>query len=151
MAYIRPTVAQFKAQFFRDFPFAPEENGAPGTDATKVMDGDILAAQLAAACNFAESLLQDQATFAYAFNLLTAHYLVTSLLSSAQGIQGQGEWVMQNKSAGNLSTAFAIPERILANPTMALLGKTRYGLQYLELMLPKLIGHVITVYGPTKP
>jgi len=146
MPFVNPTPAQFRLQFQRDFPFASDQ-----TDTTKVMDSDINSALLAAGVNFNQALFGDQPTYSYAFNLLAAHYLVTSLLSSAQGIQGQGEWTTQSKGAGNLSTAFAIPERILANPTMALLSKTRYGMLYLELMLPKLIGAMITVYGPTKP
>ena len=151
MPYSLPVAADFRSQFARDFPFAPDGVAPAGADLEKVYDADINSAFVAAKRNFNADLFSDQSTFSYCFLLLSAHYLVTTLRSSGQGINGQGEWFVQQKSAGSLSTTFAIPGRILKNPTLGLLAKTSYGAQYLELMLPTLIGNMTTVYGPTKP
>lgn len=151
MDYTKPLPADFRAQFARDFPFARSGDTPEGANLDKVYDADITSALAAAGVNFNVGLFTDQTSYAYCFNLLAAHYLVQTLISSAQGIQGQGEWLVQQKSAGNVSEAFAIPEYIQKHPSLALLSKTRYGQQYLELMLPKMIGNIITVFGPTKP
>ena len=151
MAYALPVAADFRSQFARDFPFAPAGTAPAGATLDKVYDSDINLAFLAAKRNFNQDLFSDQETFSYCFLLLSAHYLVTTLRASGQGINGQGEWFVQQKSAGSLSTTFAIPERILKNPTLGLLSKTSYGAQYLELMLPLLVGNMTTVFGPTKP
>jgi hypothetical protein len=155
MPLTQPSVADFKIQFGRDFPFAPVEgtdaSPTPGTNPSKVMDSDITAALLAAAANFNIALFGDQPTYTYCFCLLAAHYLCSNLLASAQGIRGQGEWLMQAKTVGDISAQYMIPDRINQHPYLGLLTKTRYGCQYLELMLPRAVGNIITCFGPTKP
>ena len=98
-----------------------------------------------------QSLWANQTEYTYTFNLLTAHFLVTNLIASSQGIRGQGEWLMQAKTVGDISAQYMIPDRINQHPYLGLLTKTRYGCQYLELMLPKMVGNIITCFGPTKP
>jgi hypothetical protein len=145
MAFTVPTVAQFKAQFVRDFPFALPEGGNPGTNDKRVLDGDITNAQTAAGMNSNVNLWSSQTEYTYVFNLLTAHFLVTNLLASSQGLRGQGSWLTQSKSIDGVSESFAIPQRVLNSPTLAPLSKTTYGLQYLNILAPRMVGNIMAI------
>lgn len=142
MAYTNPTVAEFKAHFFRDFPY--------GTATNTVQDADITKAISEAAYNFNPGLFSSQANYTLGFLYLTAHYLVMDLRASAQGIQGNYPWMSVSKSVGSVSESTAIPERIMANPILAMLSKTYYGAKYLSLVLPNLVGNVGIVGGATQ-
>jgi len=141
VGYIVPTESSFKAHFARDFNY--------GSTDTTVMDSDITKAISEAAVNFNESLWESQAVFTIAYLYLTAHYLVTDLRASSQGIAGSYSWLTGSKSVGSVSEGFSIPQKILDNPHLAMLSKTNYGARYLELVTPRLIGHVISVLGRT--
>lgn len=144
MAFTVPTVAEFKAHFVRDFPY--------GTDISKnVLDADISKAILEASVNFNEDLWPTQAIFSLAYLYLTAHYLVTDLRNSSQGIAGSYSWITTNKQVGSVSEGLAVPQFILDNPLLAMYSKTGYGAKYLELLLPQLVGPVSVVEGATTP
>lgn len=143
MAYTQPTVADFKAYYDRDFPF--------GTTLAEVRDADITKALALAAINFNTAFFADQATYSIGFLYLTAHYLVTNLRNSSQGIAGQYSWLQTGKSVGNVSENFQIPQRILDNPEFAMYSKTTYGAEYLMLILPQLAGNMFVVCGGTRP
>jgi hypothetical protein len=146
MAFVAPTVAEFKAQFVRDFPFAAEEGSpAVSTNLAKVTDADITSALLAAGINSNAGLWSTQAEYTYVYNLLAAHYLCVSLLSAAQGIRGAGTWLTQSKTVGDITEAYAIPERIMKSLTLAPLSKTTYGCQFLSLIAPRLVGNVMAI------
>lgn len=144
MAFNNPSVADFKAYFFRDFPY--------GTDpATSVLDQDITNAFGETNVNFSQDLWSDQGSFNIGYFLLSAHYLVMNLRSSSQGLSGQFGWMQTGKSVGSVSESFQIPQRILDNPEFAMLTKTQYGARFLLLILPQLSGQVFTVVGSTRP
>lgn len=143
MAYVQPTVADFKAFFTRDFPYGATED--------TVMDADITRAISTTAINFNEAFFGTQDTYATGFLLLAAHFLVMNLRASSQGIAGGYSWLQTSKAAGNVSEGFQIPEEILKNPVYAMLSKTNYGAQYLMLILPQMAGQVFTVCGGTQP
>ena len=216
MAYTDPTVADFKAQFFRDFPYSVMGSGAvvsavivagglsaiqvvdgggayvanpvvtisggggtgatataivqdgvitgfnvtaPGTGYTspptvtiagrgdptnlsKVQDQDITNALAMAKMNVNPPLFPDQPTYAMCFNLLAAHYLVTNLTASSLGVSGTFEWLVAAKSVGNVSENYQIPPKVLNDPFLATISKTRYGAQYLSLIATYLIGNL---------
>lgn len=143
MAFTYPLVADFKNQFVRDFPY--------GTDPTvAVVDADIVNASVMANMTVNPSMFSDQGFFNLCFNLVTAHFLVMNLRSSSQGISGQFNFLEQSKSVGSISQSFAIPQRILDNPQLALLAKTNYGAQYLSLVIPLLSGQIFYVCGGTQ-
>lgn len=143
MAYVIPTVADFKAQFVRDFPY--------GTEPSVVMDPDITTAIMDAGINFTERLYANQAIFSRAYLLLSAHYLVTNLRNSSQGVAGQYNWLQNSKGVGNVNEAFAIPQKILDNPEYAQLSKTNYGAAYLAIVIPLTKGNFGIAYGRTLP
>lgn len=143
MSYTPVTVAEFKARFDRDFSYT--------TDTTGVRDVDINRGFTQAAMNFNEGLFASQATFAEAFLLLSAHFLVVNITSSSQGLGGAAQWTTASKGAGNLQESFAIPDRIMRSPFLSQLAKTSYGMTYLQLIMPLLSGNVSLVAGCTTP
>lgn len=144
MSYTNPTVAQFKIQFARDFPFGTNPT-------TSVLDSDVSSAFVFTNPNINYSLFPDQATYSLAYNLLAAHYMVINLRASSQGISGQYNFLQAGKGAGGVSESFSIPQRILDNPVLAMYCKTNYGAMYVQLILPYLSGQMVVVYGGTNP
>lgn len=139
-----PTVQDFKNYFFRDFPYST------GTcDESKIVTKDIEKAMVEAKFNFNPALFGTQEQFTVGFLYLTAHYLVTDLRNSSQGLAGKYTWLSQSKSVGSVSESYGIPPRILENPYMAMLTQTNYGAKYISLLLPQLIGNVFVVCGKT--
>jgi len=133
LTYQNPSVADFQGYFVRDFPY--------GTDpANNVIDADIAKAFQMTNINFNPGLFGDQASYTVCYLLLSAHYLVTNLRASSQGI-----------NVGALSQSFAIPQRILDDPYFSVFTTTNYGMQYLQMILPQLCGQVFTVVGSTRP
>ena len=144
MAFTNPSVADFKTHFVRDFPY--------GTDPTAfVLDADITSAFTFTNVNFNQALWADQGSYTLGYLLLSAHYLVMNLRASSQGINGQFNFLQQSKGVGSVSEAFAIPQRVLDNPDWAILCKTNYGAQYIQLILPQLAGQIYIAYGSTRP
>lgn len=143
MAFENPSVADFKAYFFRDFVY--------GATLDTVTDQDIENAYAETAVNFNECLWSDQANYTLGYLLLSAHFLVINLRSASQGLSGQFNWNESSKSVGSVSEAFSIPQRILDNPEYAMLSKTNYGARYLFLILPQLSGQMYVVCGRTLP
>lgn len=144
MAYTTPTVANFKAQFIRDFPYGIDPNVA-------VLDGDITNAFNLVDISINPGLWDSQGAYSIGYLLLAAHYLVLSLRASSQGLNGQYNWAQNSKSVGPVSESFTIPQRMVDNPELMALAKTNYGAQYLVLLLPLLCGQAFTVCGGTRP
>lgn len=143
MAFTNPTVADFKAYFFRDFPY--------GATSDTVMDADITKALDQALFNFNPGLFADQAQYSMGVLYLAAHYLVIDLRASSQGITGSYSWLESSKSVGSVSESFVIPQRILDNPYWAMLSQTPYGAKFLSLILPRLLGNIMVLPGRTQP
>ena len=155
-----PTVAAFKAQFTRDFAYGP------GLD--KVRDLDIQQALNMASSLFNPALFDTSPVGAppavsseslMAYLWCAAHFLVTSLQGSGavtgaglstvpgRGVFQQGEGVVGNKSAGGVSVGFVWPSKITDNAALFQLTKTPYGQQYLQILMPRLVGNVAVVAG----
>lgn len=143
MAYTNPTISDFQAYFFRDFPY--------GTTMDDVQDQDITNAFADALFTFNPALFTSQANYTLGVLLLSAHYLVTNLRNSSQGIAGQFSWLQTSKGVGSVSEGIAIPERILAYPQYTMLTKTNYGAKYLQLILPLMVGQMFTSYADVNP
>lgn len=144
MAYNNPTVDEFKAYFTRDFPYGSDPN-------TSVLDSDITKAFGQTNVNINQALFSNQEDYTIGYMFLAAHWLVIDLRMSSQGISGAYSWVTTSKSVGSVSESFQIPERIMANPELAMLTQTNYGAKYLQLLLPRLTGQMFNVFGSTRP
>lgn len=137
------TVAEFKAWFYRDFPYSNDETG--------IQDTDILKAFAEASMNFNESLFSTDDEKKLGFLYLAAHYLVIDIQNSSQGINGKYEGIMSSKSVGSVSVGYTIPDWVMASPIYSLLSQSKYGMKYLSLIIPLLIGNVGVVKGATHP
>lgn len=137
-----PTVDDFKAYFVRDFPYGsdPDEN---------VLDSDIQKALDKVPYNINESLFCDQNEFNIAFLNLAAHYMCLSIQASSQGLSGKWEFLLSSKSVGSVSVSQTVPDNIANNPQYAYFSKTNYGMEYLVMIIPKLIGSMFIVDGAT--
>lgn len=144
MAFTAPTIAQFKAQFVRDFPYGTDPN-------VSVLDNDILMGMNLATYSINPDLWPDQGTYQMAYNLLSAHFMVLNLRASSQGLNGQYNWTQNSKSVDGVTESFTIPQRIIDNPDFMAYTKTNYGAMYLNLVWPLLAGQMFSVYGRTKP
>lgn len=143
MAYSNPSVSDFQGYFYRDFPYGTDIN-------TSVIDADITKAFVQTNININQGLFADQGSYNVGYFLLSAHYLVTNLRMSSQGINGQFNFLQSGKGAGGVSESFSIPQRILDNPDWSMLTKTNYGAMYLQILIPLLTGQMYTVLGHTK-
>lgn len=144
MAYINPSVADFKSRFVRDFPFGTDLN-------TQVSDTDIANAYQLVNLNINQALFSCQADYTTGYLLCAAHYLVMNLRASSQGINGQFAWLEVSKGVGSVTSAFSIPQYILDNPYMSVFSKTNYGMLYLHVLLPRLPAPMKIAYGTTRP
>lgn len=142
--FSNPSVADFKSYFDRDFPFGEDIE-------TEIRDQDISKAFTMTNVNFSQCLWADQGSYTVGYLLLSAHYLVMNIRASSQGINGQFNFLQNSKAVGSVSEGFAIPQRVLDNPDWAVLMKTNYGAQYLQLILPQLAGQMFAVAGSTRP
>lgn len=142
--FTNPTVAEFKLFFVRDFPYGSDIE-------TTVVDGDITRAILEADNTINQSLFGTQEQYTQGFMYLTAHQLVVNLRNSSQGLSGKYSWLQTSRSVGSVSESVQIPDRILANPILAMLSQTTYGAKYLEMVLGQLNGQIFVVHGNTNP
>ena len=156
MAFTTPTTDDFRAQFARDFPFAPAEGGgtppAPGSDKAEcVTDADLRGAILDAQAHVNQDLFGTQASYSRAFLFLAAHNLVQNLLAAGSGVRAAGDWLTTGKSVGDLAESYAIPKQILEDPFLAILSKTRYGMRYLQLVVVFAKGNMMATFRQTLP
>ena len=147
MAYVQPTIADFKSRFDRDFAYC----GTDQTDLSKIRDKDITTAFTQQVANFNEGLFPSQALFSEASLLLAAHFLCVNILASSQGLGGSFQWLTQSKDAGGMSETFSIPARMLKSPFLASISKTIYGAQYLTIIDPLMVGNIQGIRGNTTP
>jgi len=144
------TAADFKAQFPRDFPYAPSANA----DVNKyILDSDIVRAFGEAQMTFNQSLIPGgtDANIKLAYLYLTAHYLCIDIKNAQQGINSAGSLLVNSRSVGSVSESYSIPERYLKNPNIGYLATTGYGNKYLSFVLPALVGNMVGLFRQTNP
>lgn len=147
MAYTNPQISDFQTFFVRSFPFG-NSNSDPNTS---VLPVDITNAFQMTNININQALFACQSDYTTGYLLLAAHYLVTNLRNSSQGINGQYNWLEQSKGVGSINSSYAIPQRILDNPYWSQLTKSNFGAEYLNIILPQLAGAMTISYGRTLP
>jgi hypothetical protein len=137
------TVDDFKTYFARDFNFAP---AADASNLDYIIDVDIERAITEADVNFNSSLFHDPSI---PFIYLVAYQLVTNIQNSAKGISSQSKFPISSESVGGVSISFQIPERYAKDPIIQQYSKNGYGMKYLELVLPYLVGVTSAGYRET--
>lgn len=148
--YDKPTVADFKAFFVRDFPYAPDAVPPdPQDPKLGVTDADITRAMFEGEVTANVDLAPDQATYTMWYLYAAAHFLVMDLRASSQGLEGQYQWTTQSKSVGSVSESFAIPQYIIDNPLLNMWTKSNYGAKLMMMMMPYFIAPIFSVCGRT--
>jgi hypothetical protein len=141
-----PSIADFKAQFDRDFVYGS------GTDT--VRDADITRALADANMLFNPGLwsTEEKPTV---YGLLAAHFLVTNIQAAGgaspgnqgKGLASHGGGTVESKSVGGVSVGFAVPDFVRQNPILSQLMRTDYGQKFLMLIYPRLVGNVAVISG----
>lgn len=125
--------------------------GGDNTKLGMVTDDDLNGAIQDANFNINQSLFDDQASFNRAFLFLAAHQLCENIQAAFQGVGSQYAWLTQAKSVDGVSQSFMIPERISSDPFLSALSTTRYGMNYLKIVLPFIVGHAFSTIRETNP
>lgn len=150
------TVAQFESFFSRDFIYGV------GLETVRPID-------IQNALNMASSIynprlfsttpigvppnLTSEALIAYL--QCSAHFLVTAiqgvggLNKKGGGTNSQGEGIVSSKNVGGVSVSFTWPQFITNSPALFQFTKTIYGQNYLQMLIPRLVGNVGVVAGET--
>lgn len=145
------TPVDFKAQFVRDFPYAIDGT-SPQINPDYVYDSDITRAFAEAQIVFNQGLFGSDAQIKLAYLYVTAHYLVLDLRAAQAGISGAGGlFPVSSRSVGNVSESYAVPDAYTNDPNLAIYAQTNYGMKYLSMVLPKLVGNMVGVFGGTTP
>ena len=97
--------------------------------------------------NFNEGLFDDCETKKLMFLYLTAFYLTLDFQNAMNANGGFG--LVQSKSVGSVSESYATPTWALKNPTYSVYAKNGYGLKYLALLTPYMVGNIIIAKGAT--
>ncbi len=116
-----------------------------------VLDEDINKAILEASVNFNEGLFSDDDQKKNTFLYLVAHYLVVDLTAAKTAGQSGSSGTLNSRSVGNVSESYTIPKWITDSPILSLYATTSYGIKYVSLIRPALVGNVQTVQGATNP
>jgi hypothetical protein len=114
-----------------------------------VSDLDITNAYAEACINFNDTLFSNNDDIKLAYLYLSAHYLVNDL--NAGGQEGGSVGLPSSRSVGNVSESYSIPQLYLDNAFYSFFTKSSYGLKYLNMIIPRLVGNVATVEGCTRP
>lgn len=114
-----------------------------------ILDSDIEKAFNEALISFNQSLFTSDKNIQIGFLYLTAHYLVNDIRASQKGISGTGSFPVASRSVGSVSETYGIPASYLSNPNFSFYTQSAYGLKYLNMVLPMLVGNVVSVQGST--
>lgn len=116
-----------------------------------VEDQDIQNAFAEATVVFNQSLWGSDAQIELGFLYLTAHYLVHDLRASTGGISGTGAFPVASRSVGSVSESYSVPAMYTDNPIFSFYAQSPYGLKYISMIAPKLVGNIGVVGGGTNP
>lgn len=140
-------VADFKAQFTREFVY--------GVTKDKVMDADITRGLNEAMSVFNSGLWADDDERKTVFLYASAHFMVLNLQAAGGlfiqglglGVQSRGTGVIQSKSVGQVTIAYVLPESLTGDAILSGFMRTDFGLRYLQVLVPRLVGQCYTVEG----
>lgn len=95
--------------------------------------------------------LFDEETLRLAQLYLTAHCLLNDLRTAMSGLASQFPFPLQSRSVGSVSESYGIPAKFLNDPTYSFYITSQFGLKYLAMLLPRLVGNIGIAYGATLP
>lgn len=137
------TISDFKGFFVKDFEYGTEEG--------QVSDTDITRAMTEANMNFNEDMFDTNDEKKLILLYLTAYYLVVDMNNvNTQGASNNGGLVTY-RQVRNVAESFKVPKWIEENPLFSQFAQNGYGLKYLNMIYPYLIGRMMVVPGATLP
>ena len=143
MAWTAPTIAEFKAYFVRDFNFAGDDDQS---NLDKIVDADITRALVEAEFDFNTDFDDDNHT---PFMYLVAFHLVENIRLSSKGLSAQAKFPISSTGVGGVSIGYEIPAQFANNAKINSFAVNGYGMKYLSLVLPQIIGIVKISEGTT--
>lgn len=149
------TIQDFKNRFYRDFTFNNQNSNPflPPSNPDIVQDVDITEAynNALAVINVALFGPPDGAIVS-AYLLLSAHFLCLNIKGAQAGLNGGGgNFPISSGSVGSVSESYSIPEAYTNSPILTPYTQTSYGLRYLALALPRMVGNITAVMGGVAP
>lgn len=136
-------IEDFKQFFAKDFDY--------GTEQDQVSDADIARAMVEASMNFNESMFDCGDQKRIIFLYLVAYYLTVDINNAnTQGASNNGG-LLTYRQVRNVAESFKVPKWVEENPMYSMFAQNGYGLKYLTMIQPYLIGRVGIVGGATLP
>lgn len=137
------TIAEFKTFFAKDFEYGSEQE--------QVSDADISRAMTEAGMNFNGDMFDTEDERKLIFSYLVAYYLVVDINNAnTQGASNNGGLVTY-RQVRNVSESFKVPKWVEENPMISMFAQNGYGLKYITMVYPYLIGRVGIAPGRTLP
>lgn len=137
------TIAEFKTFFAKDFEY--------GSEPEQVSDADISRAMTEASMNFNGDIFDTEEERKLIFSYLVAYYLVVDINNAnTQGASNNGGLVTY-RQVRNVSESFKVPKWVEENPMISMFAQNGYGLKYITMVYPYLIGRVGIAPGRTLP
>ena len=143
------TVQDFKDHFTRDFKYASDH--LLECQSEYVTDADITKSFNEALVNFNDTLFSDDIDLKITFLLLSAHYLAWDLQSAVQGAKSTGVFPVSSRTVGPVTESYSVPAWLQKDPVFSAYATTRYGLKYISIIKPLLLGGVAVYSGSTLP
>jgi hypothetical protein len=147
-------VDDFKDFFVRDFDYSIQSGQTESIYSCQknyIMDSDITKSFREAKVHFNEGLFSTDDQLMIAFLYLSAHYLVNDLNTSKDQGGTVSQFPVSYRMIGAVSESYSIPEWVLKDPILSYYSTTRYGMKYISLVKPLLIGNVKVYKGYTTP
>lgn len=116
-----------------------------------VSDSDIQRAWAEALSNFNLALGGTDDETKLAFLYLVAFYLAYDLQLASGGAYGNITFPATSVTVGSVSESYYVPKAYLESPILSFYARNGFGLKYLNLIYPKLIGNVGVVAGWSLP
>lgn len=157
--YFKDDVVYVKPNFYVSLK---DENTDPVTDTSSwaiandsvdnyVSDKDIRKAWGEATVSFNEALFGECEETKTAFLYLVAFYLAYDLSLAQTGAYGAIGFPATEVRVGSVSEGYYIPKVYLENPVLGFYARNGFGLKYLNMVYPKLVGNVGVVAGWSLP
>ncbi len=141
------TVNDFKSYFKRDFVYSGD--ACPAGAGETITDDDIVKAMAEAEAIFNTDIFPTDGMLRMAFLCLSAHYLCFDVQTAMQGPQSASSFPVGSRSVGGVSESYQVPAWVSTDPLFSSLATTRYGLKYISLIKPLLIGCMSVQEGAT--
>lgn len=116
-----------------------------------VLDADITKAFGEATQSLNQGLFASDADITLGYLYLSAHFLANDIRVAQEGIFSSGSFTLKKRRVANVWEEYSIPEKLVNSVGLNFYTRTGYGLKYLNMVIPKLTGHVALLRGTTTP